>query len=129
MELLKENLNKISWNQLSSNPNAIELLKENKESKYSMYLILKRLEEEKKELKLNISRNIIKTKCKKELKEMKELKRKRDENIAASRIINAIYSKTIRDKFNKKLEEIKEKKEIKYKKRNIPIALKISVWN
>ena len=41
MELLKENLNKISWNQLSSNPNAIELLKENKESKYSMYLILK----------------------------------------------------------------------------------------
>ena len=119
----------------------MELLKENKESKYSMHLILKRLEEEKKELKLNISRNIIKraiiyniikTKCKKELKEMKELKRKRDENIAASRIINAIYSKTIRDKFNKKLEEIKENKEnkeIKYKKRNIPIALKISVWN
>jgi hypothetical protein len=85
IELLKENKNKIHWDLLSSNPNAIELLKENmnifnEQPIYSMQLIFKELDDLNKNLKIKLEKHFDE-KIKNEEQVIKEIKKEEEEVI------------------------------------------------
>ena len=94
----------------------------NEQPIYSMQLIFKELDDLNKNLKIKLEKHFDEE-IKKEEEVIKDIKKEEEEEVI----------KEIKNEEEEVIKEIKKEeeviKEIKYKKRNIPIAVKISVWN